>query len=63
MEDKEVRGTCETCKYSAEAHTGLECRVGAPAVDYKSGYRRFPVMLDSDWCSRFKVKIMADEEP
>lgn len=54
MENKETRGTCSTCKHAAETYQGLECRVAAPVVDYKSGYRRFPRMFDSDWCSRFK---------
>lgn len=56
MEDKEVRGTCSTCKHGAEDYQGLECRVAAPTVDYKSGYRRFPRMFGDDWCSRFKAR-------
>lgn len=54
MVDKETRGTCITCKYVAEGYDGLECRVVAPTVDYKSSYRKFPRVFEHDWCARFK---------
>ena len=54
MEDEVTRGTCGTCKHAAISYQGIECRIVAPTVDYKSGYRRFPRMFESDWCARFK---------
>lgn len=54
MEDEVTRGTCSKCKHAAMGHHGIECRVAAPTVDYKSAYRRFPLMFAHDWCARFK---------
>lgn len=60
MADEETRGTCIACKHAAGRGYEIECRVSAPAVDYKNHYRRFPIMREDDWCSRFKPREGAD---
>ena len=61
-----MEAICETCRYSVDRgnhSTGVvtQCRWGPPVIN-DVGYREWPRVEASDWCHRWKRKLVEPEK-
>jgi len=54
---------CIRCEYAVAHYRHLECRLKPPVPDYKNHGRIFPMMMNNDWCTKYKIKPELIVEP
>jgi hypothetical protein len=61
----DIGPACVRCAYAVAHYRHLECRLKPPVPDYKNHGRIFPMMMNNDWCTKYKIKpeLLVEPEP